>query len=196
MKTENDFSFEQWFVDAMMNFAPDPDRVQVDGAPKDMTDMASNKAFSISFASGVMPGPFGMATILPELAAVTKIQMDLIYKISKYHDKLGKVNRALILCIFASALGVTAGRILAQKIGSRVIIKALSTQAAQKIAGAIGTRIGSAVVQRSVGRWLSFATAPIFAYFSKKMTEKIGQYADELMSQDRDIEQSVTPNQQ
>ncbi len=91
---------------------------------------------------------------------------------------------------------MTAGRVLAQKIGSRMIIKALSTQAAQKIAGAIGSRIGSAVVQRSVGRWLSFATAPLFAYFSKKMTEKIGHYADELMSQEIEIEPSGTSDQQ
>ena len=192
MKTETDFSYEKWFVDAMMNLAPDPDHVQVDGAPKDMTEFASNKAFSVSFASGVMPGPFGMATILPELATVTKIQMDLIYKISKYHDKVGKVNKSFIICIFAGALGVTAGRILVQKIGSRMIIKTLSTQAAQKIAGVIGTRIGSAVIQRSVGRWISFATAPVFAYFSKRMTEKIGQYADELLSQDIEIEQPGT----
>ncbi|HRT61234.1 MAG TPA: hypothetical protein P5551_02570 [Syntrophales bacterium] len=188
METGTDFSFEKWFVDAMMNLAPDPAGIQVDGAPKDMTDFASNKAFSVSFASGVMPGPFGMATILPELAAVTKIQMDLIYKIAKYHQKVDRVNRSLVLCVFAGALGVTAGRILVQWIGSRMIIKTLSTQAAQKIAGAIGTRIGSAVVQRSVGRWLSFATAPVFAYFSRKMTEKIGQYADELLSEDIEIE--------
>jgi hypothetical protein len=114
--------------------------------------------------------------------------MDLIYKIAKYHGKIEEVNRSLVLCVFAGALGVTAGRILAQKIGSRMIIKTLSTQAAQKIAGAIGTRIGSAVVQRSVGRWISFATAPLFAYFSRKMTEKIGRYADELLSQDIEIE--------
>lgn len=188
MRRGGDFHFEQWFVDTMMNFAPDPDSVQVDGAPKDMTDFAASKAFSVSFASGMMPGPLGMATILPELAAVTKIQMDLIYKIAKYHRKADRVNRSLILCVFAGALGVTAGRLLAQKIGTRVIIKTLSTQAAQKIAAAIGTRIGSAVVQRSVGRWISFATAPLFAYFSSKMTEKIGHYAEELLSQDIEVE--------
>ncbi len=190
MRRGGDFHFEKWFVDTIMNLAPDPDSVQVDGAPEDMTDFASNKAFSVSLASGMMPGPFGMATILPELAAVTKIQMDLIYKIAKYHGRADRVDRSLILCVFAGALGVTAGRILAQKIGSRVIIKTLSTQAAQKIAGAIGTRIGSAVVQRSVGRWISFATAPFFAYFSRKMTEKIGQYAEELLSQDIEVERS------
>ncbi len=182
------FSFEKWFVETMMGLAPDPDRIRVDAAPLDMAEIDSNKAFSLSFASGMMPGPFGMATILPELAAITKIQMDLIYKIAKYHDKLDKVNRPIVLYVFACALGVTAGRLLVQKAGSRLIIKALSTQAAQKIATAVGSRIGSSFVQRSAGRWVCLATAPLFAWLSKRMTEKIGRYADDLFRHDIEIE--------
>jgi uncharacterized protein (DUF697 family) len=182
------FGFERWFVETMMGLAPDPEKIQVDGAPRDMTDFASNKAFSVSFASGMMPGPFGMATILPELAAVTKIQMDLLYKIAKYHGKLDKVNRTLVLYVFGCALGVTAGRLLVQRAGTRLIVKALSTQAAQKIAAAIGARIGSSFVQRSAGRWICMATAPVFAWLSKRMTEKIGGYAEELFRQEIEIE--------
>jgi uncharacterized protein (DUF697 family) len=182
------FGFERWFVETMMGLAPDPEKIQVDGAPRDMTDFASNKAFSVSFASGMMPGPFGMATILPELAAVTKIQMDLLYKIAKYHGKLDKVNRTLVLYVFGCALGVTAGRLLVQKVGSRLIVKALSTQAAQKIAAAVGARIGSSFVQKSAGRWICLATAPVFAWLSKRMTEKIGEHAEDLFRQEIEIE--------
>jgi len=187
MSTEA-FGFEKWFVETMMGLAPDPEAVRVDGAPPDMTDFASNKAFSVSFASGMMPGPFGMATILPELAAVTKIQMDLLYKIAKYHGRLDQVNRTLVLYVFGCALGVTAGRLLGQRAGSRLIVKAFSTQAAQKIAAAIGARIGSSFVQRSAGRWICMATAPVFALLSKRMTEKIGGYAEDLFRQDIEIE--------
>jgi len=187
MRTEG-FGFEKWFVETMMGLAPDPETVRVDGAPPDMTDFASNKAFSVSFASGMMPGPFGMATILPELAAVTKIQMDLLYKIAKYHGRLDQVNRTLVLYVFGCALGVTAGRLLVQRAGSRLIVKAFSTQAAQKIAAAIGARIGSSFVQRSAGRWICMATAPVFALLSKRMTEKIGGYAEDLFRHDIEIE--------
>jgi len=187
MTTEN-FGFEKWFVETMMGLAPDPEKIQVDGAPRDMTDFASNKAFSVSFASGMMPGPFGMATILPELAAVTKIQMDLLYKIAKYHGKHDRVNRTLVLYVFGCALGVTAGRLMVQRAGSRLIVKALSTQAAQKVASALGARIGSSVVQRGAGRWVCLATAPVFAWLSKRMTEKVGRYADDLFRQDIEIE--------
>ena len=187
MGTEG-FGFEKWFIDTMMGLAPDPEKIQVDGAPLDMTDIASNKAFSLSFASGMMPGPFGMVTILPELAAVTKIQMDLLYKIAKYHGKLDKVNRTLVLYVFGCALGVTAGRLLVQRVGTRIIVKALSTQAAQKISAAVGARIGSSVVQRGAGRWICLATAPVFAWLSKRMTEKIGEHAEDLFRQDIEIE--------
>ncbi len=182
------FGFETWFVETMMGLAPDPEKIQVDGTPGDMTDLAAHKAFSVSFASGMMPGPFGMATILPELAAVTKIQIDLLYKIAKYHGRLDRVNRTLVLYVFGCALGVTAGRLLVQRAGSRMIVKALSTQAAQKIAGALGARIGSSVVQRGAGRWVCLATAPVFAWLSRRMTEKVGWYADDLFRQDIEIE--------
>jgi hypothetical protein len=79
---------------------------------------------------------------------------------------------------------VTAGRLLVQKVGSRIIIKTLSTQAAQKIAAAIGARFGTKLVQRGAGRWICFATAPVFAWLSKRMTEKIGSYADDLFRQE------------
>lgn len=187
MSTEG-FGFEKWFVETMMGLAPDPEKIQVDGAPRDMTDFASNKAFSVSFASGMMPGPFGMATILPELAAVTKIQMDLLYKIAKYHGRLDKVNRTLVLYVFGCALGVTAGRLLVQRVGSRLIVKALSTQAAQKTAAAVGARIGSSFVQKSAGRWICLATAPVFAWLSRRMTEKIGEHAEDLFRQEIEIE--------
>ena len=44
MSTEG-FGFEKWFVETMMSLAPDPGKIRVDGAPIDMTDIASNKCF-------------------------------------------------------------------------------------------------------------------------------------------------------
>ncbi len=181
----------QWFTDILMSISPDPERIRVDGMPVDMTDHASNRAFSLSFASGMLPGPVGMATILPELAAVTRIQMELIYKIAKYHGKLGKADQTMILYIFACALGVAAGRLMVEKAGSRLVIKVLSTEAARRLAASIGGRIGVRFVQRSAGRWICLATAPLFAYFSKRMTEKIGWLADDLFR--HDIEQAIHP---
>jgi len=37
-------------------------------------------------------------------------------------------------------------------------------------------------------RWICLATAPVFGWLSKRMTEKVGEYADDLFRQDIEIE--------
>jgi hypothetical protein len=38
------------------------------------------------------------------------------------------------------------------------------------------------------GRCICVATAPVFAWLSKRMTGKVGEYADDLFRQDIEIE--------
>jgi len=162
-----------WFVDLLMNFAPD--HVELTGdTPEQMTKSASWLAFSISTAAAIPPGPLGWATILPEVIAVTKIQMNLIYKIAQYYEKRGKLNETLVMLIFANEAGVNVGKKVVEKVGRKVIIRALSSKMLRPIIQKIGARIGARITQKMVGRWIPFVLAPLFGAFSKMMTTKIG----------------------
>lgn len=181
-----------WFVDIIMSFSPNESDIHVTGNPEEMTRTASREAFVISTGAGLVPGPWGMATIIPELVGLTKLQVNLVYKIAKYYKQEGKVNNTIVMHIFGNAMGVALGRELLRKTGTRIIVKALSSQAIKKIAQQIGVKIGSKVIQRGIGRWIFIVTAPIFGAFSKSMTTNIGNTADELFSKDIEIEETIS----
>ena len=55
------------------------------GTPEEMIDEAGQRAFKIGTALGLIPGPLGMAVILPEIAALTRLQINLIHRIAGHH---------------------------------------------------------------------------------------------------------------
>lgn len=183
-----------WFVDLLMSFAP-PNVTDSGQSPEELTSTASWKAFGLSTAAALPPGPIGLVTIVPELIAVTKIQMNLIYSIAAHHGKQGKLNSTLIVMIFANEAGLAVGRQLLKKTGTKVIVRALGSKAVRPIAQKVAARIGTRITQKFVGRWIPVLLAPVFGAFSKSMTTKIGREADKLLSQDFEmIETAECPN--
>lgn len=157
--------------------------------PEEMIKNASNKAFAISSAAALVPGPAGWITILPELLAITKIQISLIADIADYYGMAPKVNSSTIILVFANELGLSV-RGLAKKTGEKVIITVLSQKAVLAVSKRIGLKIGGKVTQRVLGRIVPFILAPIFGKFSKTMTERIGKEAIDLFSTGIEMENS------
>jgi len=173
-----------WFVDLLLKFAPDPEDGIVTGTPEEMIQEAARKAFWVSTTLSAVWGPAGLATILPEIMALMKIQMNLVYKIANYHQKLNTVSQPVILLVFANALGLTIGPQVLRKIGAILVVKSMSTPVIKRIAQKIGMEIAIKISQRAAGRWIPVLLAPVFGLFSQKMTEKIGREAHQLFSQD------------
>ncbi len=191
MKPENmekDLRRGHWFFDLLLKFAPQPEEVVVTGTPVEMIREAAQKAFWVSTTLSAVPGPFGLATILPEIVAVTKVQPNLVYKIAKYYQNLETINQSIVLLIFANALGLTVGNQLVRRVGMRLIIKALSAPVIERIARLIGLRIAAGITKRIAGRWLIVVAAPLFGLFSKKMTQKIGIEATALFAEPIEFE--------
>jgi hypothetical protein len=172
-----------WFFDLLMKVAPKPEEVIVTGTPEEMIKEAAKKSFWVSTTLSSVPGPFGLATILPEIGAVTKVQINLVYKIAKYYKNLGTINQSIVLLIFANALGLAIGNQLVRRVGVRLVIKALSAPVIERIAQRIGLQIAAKITQRIAGRWIVFIAAPIFGLFSKRMTQKIGVEATALLAE-------------
>jgi uncharacterized protein (DUF697 family) len=184
-----------WFLDLLMKFAPKPEEVVVTGTPEEMIRESAKKAFWVSTTLSAVPGPFGLATILPEIGAVTQVQLSLVYKIAKYYQRLETINRSIVLLIFANALGLTIGNQLVRRVGMRLVIKALSAPVSERMAQMIGVRIAAGITKRIAGRWLIVIAAPVFGLFSKQMTKKIGAEAMALFAEAIELEE-VTVNEQ
>jgi uncharacterized protein (DUF697 family) len=176
-----------WLEKIIDQFKPD-DSIKVTGTPKEMTSKASWEAFWVSTAAGIPPGPLGMATIVPELVTIIKIQINLVYRIAKFHGKEQQVTPTIILHILATALGIVLGRNLLRKIGTRFIVKALSAQVIKTLAQKLGITIATRLLAKIGARWIPIITAPIFGAFSKSQTKRVGIAANEIFSSDIEFE--------
>jgi hypothetical protein len=158
------------------------------GSVEEMIDAAAQRAFRISTGLGLLPGPIGMATILPEVAVLTRLQINLVYRIAKHHGKQHKVNREIVLLIMANATGLAAGEVLLRRAGTTFVVKSVNTKAIRTIARKVGSRIVDMAAGKAVCRWIPLFTAPLFGYFSRSLTRRIGREADRFFLQDLEIE--------
>lgn len=180
-----------WFVDLLMTLAPNPETIEVTGTPEEMTTTAAKKASVISAGANLPPGPFSLLTVIPELVAVSKVQIDLIYRIAKYYKKQRVINKTIVLLIMANALGITLGRSIFRTAGKRVVIKVLGSRVLMQFAKRIGIQISSRVIAKLPVRIIPGVAAVIFGWLSYSMTKKIGEKADELLSQDIKMEDTA-----
>ena len=164
------------------------------GSVEEMIDEAARRAFQISTALGLIPGPLGMATVLPEVAALTRLQINLIRKIASHHGKEHKVNKELVLLILANVTGVTAGEMLLRRAGTSLVLRSVNTRIMRAVARKVGARVLDMAVERAIGRWIPVLTAPLFGYFSRSLTKKIGREAQRLFLQGIEIETAGTPS--
>ena len=180
-----------WFPTLLERLAGRREEVAAEGRPLEMIRKVSWRAFQISTAAAAVPGPAGFAVILPEIAALTKIQIDLVYKLAAYYNKHEQVNSTLILLIFGNAMGVAIGHGVMRRVEQRVIVRSLDTAIARKIGRKIGSKIISAAIRKGLRAIIPFTAAPVFGYFSKKVTMKIGREAVKIFSGELEVEQPV-----
>ena len=132
--------FERMLENILNTLGPDPADITVEGSPQKMIRKASRAAFLISTGAGIPSGPVGLATIIPEIAAVTKLQINLIFKVAKFYQQEAKVNKTIILALLGAATGVVLKHALINKVGTRIIVKALSAEGAKRVTREIGEK--------------------------------------------------------
>jgi|WetSurMetagenome_2_1015567.scaffolds.fasta_scaffold151902_1 hypothetical protein len=177
-----------WLEKAVLSFLSYREDGEVFESADEAIDAAARKAFKISMALGVVPGPVGMATILPEVIALTKLQVNLIYRIAKYYGKEERVNKELILLILGNAMGIAAGEMLLRRVGTTLVVKSVSSRVIRGLSRKIGARMVDRAVERAIARWIPMVAAPLFGYFSRSLTRKIGREAERFFSQRIDVE--------
>ena len=181
--------YGHWFLELITLFSPDPERTAVTGTPEKMISQAGREAFAVSSAAGLVPGPLGLAVIVPELISVARIQLHLVHRIARYYGLNSRLNRSILLLIFAEALGLTVGKSLARRVGNRLVVRALETQLARNAAEKIGARIVASAIRKGLARYIPLIAAPVLGAFSRSMTVRVGRQADKLFSQGLTMEE-------
>jgi hypothetical protein len=171
-----------WLDGVISSFLSHSDDGEPLGTPEKMTDEAAQKAFAISTSLGLVPGPLGMATVIPEVVALAKLHINLIRRIARHHNKQQYLSREIILLILANVMGVAVGGVLVRKMGAALVLKSVDSAVARRVAQKIGSRIIKRATEKAVGRWIPLLTAPLFGHFSRSLTKKVGREADRLFS--------------
>jgi len=149
-----------------------------------LTAEASFKAAAISGTLALPTGPLGWLTILPDLAAIWKLQAKLVADIAAVFGKRGKLTEeSIIYCLFRHAAAQVV-RDLVTRIGGRLVVQRVSVRLTEDILGRIGVKLVYRVARRRIWQLLPAIGALAVAGYAYYDTEQVGQTAIEFFNKE------------
>ena len=148
---------------------------------------ASLKAAAISGALALPSGPLGWLTILPDLAAIWRLQAQMVADIGTVFGKKGKLTEeSMIYCLFRHAAAQVV-RDLVTRMGERVVVRHASLRMAESVLESIGVRLAHRVARAGLWRLLPAIGALAVAGYAYYDTEQVGQTAIEFFSKEIEL---------
>ena len=156
-----------------------------------LTAEASFGAAAISGALALPTGPLGWLTILPDLAAIWRVQAKLVADIAAVFGKKGNLTQeSIIYCLFRHA-AAQAVRDLVTRMGERLVVQRVSVRVTRDVLSRIGVKLVYRVGRRRLWQLLPAIGALAVAGYAYYDTDQVGQTAIEFFS--KDIESSNEP---
>lgn len=140
----------------------------------------ANQNAMVAGTMSLVPGPFGLLTIAPELTLVLRNQIQMIYDLGVAHGKESQLNSRLLLGIFASAMGGGAIGLVAAS-GGKVVVKRASLRVIQKVIVMLGGKITQRVLKQLLTRYVPVAGALAMAFWARRTTSELGREASRLL---------------
>lgn len=140
----------------------------------------ANQNAIIAGAANMVPGPWGMLAIFPELTLIIRNQIQMIYDIGVAYGKESQLDSKLLLAIFSTVLGGGAIGLATVK-GSQLLVKRASLRVIQKIIVWLGGKITQRVLKQVLAKWLPVVGAAAMAIWARQSTMSMGQAAAELL---------------
>jgi len=148
---------------------------------------ASFKAAAISGALALPSGPFGWLTILPDLAAIWRLQAQMVANIGGAFGKKGKLTEeSMIYCLFRHAAAQVV-RDLVTRMGERVVVQRGSLRVVENVLERIGIKLVHRVARGGLWRLLPAIGALAVAGYAYYDTDQVGQTAIEFFSKDIEL---------
>lgn len=148
---------------------------------------ASFKAAAISGALALPSGPLAWLTILPDLAAIWRLQAQMVADIGGAFGKKGKLTEeSMIYCLFRHAAAQVV-RDLVTRMGERVAVQRGSLRVAEDVLERIGIKLVHRVARGGLWRLLPAVGALAVAAYAYYDTDQVGQTAIEFFSKDIEL---------
>jgi len=119
-----------------------------------LAKMAALKAAAVSGSFTLPPGPLGMATVLPDLLAVWRIQQQMVADIAGAFGKTSALTaETMVICLFKHG-GAALTKSLFAKQGQDVLVQRIANRTLLQLLEKIGVRVAQRIAAKSVSRWL------------------------------------------
>ena len=115
---------------------------------------AANKAALAAGTLALPPGPIGWLTIVPELAAIWRIQRQMVADIAGVYGVSADLTRSHMLYYLFRHAAAQAVRDIGVQVGARLLIQDLPLRIVERIAKKIGLSLSKRLVGRGITRWL------------------------------------------
>lgn len=145
---------------------------------------AANRAALAAGTLALPPGPLGWMTILPELAAIWRIQRQMVADIAGAFGASADLTRShMLYCLFRHA-AAQAVRDIGVQVGARLLIQDIPLRAIEKIAAKIGVSVSRRLAGRGIARWLPVVGALGVAGYAWYDTAQVARTAITLFGAD------------
>lgn len=115
---------------------------------------AALKTAAVSGTLALPPGPLGIATILPDLVAVWRIQAQMVADIAAAFGKTAELEREQMLyCLFRHAAAQVV-RDLFARAGERIVFRRATLRVLENVAQRLGLNVTQRVIAKSAARWI------------------------------------------
>ena len=115
---------------------------------------AARKAALTSGALALPPGPLGWLTVLPELAAVWRLQAQMVADIAAVYGRDVTLDREqMMYCLFRHT-AAQAMRDIVVQVGGRFLVQQASVRVMQSVAKKVGVSLTKRSIGAGVARWV------------------------------------------
>ena len=172
---------------------PSTDEVLSKEPSKRAQSIANSAAAKAALAAGALalpPGPLGWLTILPEMAAVWRIQAQMVADIAAAYGKSATLDREQMLYCLFRHMAAQAVRDIVVRVGERFLVRRASLRVLQAAAQKIGIRITQRAIGKGLSRWIPIIGALGVAGYAYYDSGQVAATAVELFEQEIEIEEA------
>jgi uncharacterized tellurite resistance protein B-like protein/uncharacterized protein (DUF697 family) len=182
--------FELVVSDRSGHFAKHPDKIPDKKSVPSIINSYSVTNAAISGGASLVPGPWGMIAVIPEIAVVIRNQLAMIYDVGMAYGKSKVLTKELLAGVLITALGASAGSLLIMQ-GSKVLVKRVALRAFQKIIAMLAGKVLQQALKSAIGKWLPVVGAAALAVWSNYLTRQVGKKAIEIFEKEIVLSEEV-----
>lgn len=154
---------------------PQPDR-----RARTIAKKAAIKAAALSGMLAIPPGPLGMATIIPDLVGVWRLQRQMVADIAAVYGTVAELKtETMVYCLFKHG-GAALTRDLVVRAGERLLIQETSVKSLQLVLNRIGVGLSERLISKSLSRFIPLIGAMGLGAYACYDTTQVAETTIEL----------------